>query len=144
MNNYIIHVSRQEGRCIASIPELCITGEASNPERALANVLLAESEELEKLLSSGLPVPQSVDGIHSLPKVRESLMKVARFFGKATAAFIVFLILSTAAVVMIYPTFEERGKTYLLGPAFKMNIHKMLKLLGISVCVEDKIGIVDP
>jgi len=140
MSNYIIHLSRQEGRCIASIPELCITGEASNPEHALANVLLAESEVLEKLISSGLPLPPSVDRIHPLPKVRELLMKAVWFFGKVTAAFVIFLALSAAVAVMIYPTFDERAKTYILSPAFKEHMHKMLKHLGISVCVEDKVS----
>lgn len=138
MSNYTIHLSRQEGRCIASIPELCITGEASNPEQALANVMLAESEVLEKLLAYGLPLPPSVDRINPLPKVHELLMKAAWFFGKVAAAFIIFLSLSAAVAVMIYPTFDERARTYILSPASKENMHKILKHLGISVCIEDK------
>jgi hypothetical protein len=63
MSNYIIHLSRQEGRCIASITELCITGEGANPEQTLDNVMLAESEVLEKLIASGLPLPPSLDRI---------------------------------------------------------------------------------
>ena len=65
MINYAIHLPRHEGRCIASIPERCIIREAANPEEALANVMLAESEVLEKLQSSGLPLPPSVDRIKS-------------------------------------------------------------------------------
>ena len=135
MSKYIIHLSRREGRCIASIPELCITGEASNPEQALTNVLLAESEVLEKLMTSGLPLPPSADRTHPLPKVRELLMKAAWFFGKVAAAFVIFLALSVAVASMIYPTF----KTYILSPASKEHMHKTLKHLGISICVEDKV-----
>jgi len=138
MINYTIHLSRREGQCIASIPELCITGEASNPEEALANVMLAESEALEKLRSSGLSLPPSVDLIHPLPKVRELLMKATCFFGKVAAAFIIFLVLSAAVAAMIYPTFNERARTYLYSTASNEHMHKMLKHLGISVCIEDK------
>lgn len=138
MSNYIIHLSRREERCIASIPELCITGEAANPEQALANVILAESEVLEKLLSSGLPLPPSVDRIHPLPKVHELLMKAARFAGKVAAAFVIVMVLSAAVAAMIYPIFHERARTYILSPASKEHTHKMLKHLGISVCIEDK------
>jgi hypothetical protein len=139
MTNYTIHLSRQKGRCIASIPELCITGEASNPEQALANVTGAESEVIEKLISSGLPLPPSVDRIYPLPKVRESLIKAAWFFGKTAAAVVIFLILSSAVAAMIYPTFDERARAYILSPASKVHVHKMLKHLGISVCVDDKV-----
>lgn len=139
MSNYTIHLSRQEGRCIAAIPELCITGEAANPEQALANVMLAESEVIEKLLSSGLPLPPSVDRIHLLPKVRELIMKAVWFFGKVAAAFVIFLVLSAAVAAMIYPTFDERARAYILSPASKEHMHKLLKYLGISVCVENKV-----
>lgn len=138
MSSYIIHLSRQEGCCIASIPELCITGEAANPEQALTNVILAESAVIEKLLSSGLPLPPSVYRIHPLSKVRELLMKAASFFGKVAAAFIIFLVLSAAVTAMVYPTFDARARTYILSPASKQHLHKMLKHFGISVCVGDK------
>jgi hypothetical protein len=139
MSNYTIHLSRREGRCIASIPELCISGEAANPEQALANVMLAESDALEKLRSSGLPLPPSVDQINPLPKAHELLMKAAWFFGKTAAAFVIFLILSAAVAAMVYPTFSERARTYILGSAAKEDLHKMLKHLGISVYIEDKV-----
>ena len=139
MSNYTIHLSRREGRCIASIPELCITGEASNPEQALANVMLAESEVIEKLIASGLPLPPSVDRIGPLPKVRELLMKATCFFGKVVAAFIIFLVLSVAVAAMIYPTFNERARAYILSPASNEHMHKILKHLGISFCIEDKV-----
>lgn len=138
MSNYSIHLSRLEGHCIASIPELCITGEASNPEQALANVLLAESEVIEKLITLGLPLPPSIDRIHPLPKVRELLTKAAWFFGKVAAAFVIFLALSAVVAAMIYPTFDERARAYILSPVSKENTHKILKHLGISVCIEDK------
>ena len=144
MSNYTIHLSRREGRCIASIPELCITGEASNPEQALANVILAESEALEKLATSGLPLPPSVDRIDPLPKVRELLMKTTCFFGKVAAAFIIFLVLTAAVAAIIYPTFNDRARAYILSPASKEHMHKMLKHLGISVCIEDKDGADNP
>ena len=139
MTNYTIRLSRRGGRCIASIPELCIAGEASNPEQALANVILEESEALEKLRSSGLPLPPSVDRIHPLPKVRKLLMKATCFVGKVAAAVVIFLALSAAVAAMIYPTFNERARTYLFSPASNEHTHKMLKHLGISVCIEDKV-----
>ncbi len=137
MSNYTIHLSRQKGGCIASIPELCITGEAANPAQALASVLRAESEVIEKLLASGLPLPPSVDLINPLFKVRNILIKAARFLGKVVAAFVIFLALSAVVAAMIYPTFVERARTYLSSPASKENMQKMLKHLGISVCIED-------
>lgn len=140
MGNYIIHLSRQEGCCVASIPELCITGESSDPAQALAKVMLAESEVLEKLIASGLPLPPSVDRINPLSKskVHELLMKAAWFFGKVAAAFVIFLALSAAVAAMIYPTFYERARTYIVSPDSKEDIQKILKHLGISICIEDK------
>lgn len=139
MSNYTIHLSRREKKCVASIPELCITGEASNPEQALANVILAESEALEKLRFSGLPLPPSLDRTRALPKVRELLMKAICFVGKVAAAFVIFLVLSAAVAAMIYPSFNERARTYILSPASNEHMNKMLKHLGISVCIEDKV-----
>lgn len=139
MSNYTIHLSRQKGRCIASIPELCITEEACNPDQALASVMLAETEVIDKLISSGVPLPPSADRSHPLPKVHELLMRAACFFGKAAAAFVIFLTLSAAVVAMIYPTFDERARTYILSPASKEHMQKILKHLGISICIEDKI-----
>lgn len=139
MSNYTIHVSRGEGRCLASIPELCITGEGAKPEEALANVMLVETEVIEKLISSGIPLPLSVDRIAPLSKVHELLIKATWFIGKTAAAFVIFLVLSAAVVAVIYPTFNERARTYILSPASKEHMQKILKHFGISVCVEDKV-----
>ena len=139
MSNYTIHLSRQEGCCIASIPELCITGEAANPEDALANVMLAEAEVLEKLKAARVTLPPASGRITPLPKVHALLMKAAWFFGKVAAAFVIFLLLSTAIVAMIYPIFDERARAYILSPASKENTQKIIKYLGISVCREAKV-----
>jgi hypothetical protein len=137
MSNYTIHLTRREGRCIASIPELCITGKAANPGEALANVMMAESEVLEKLTSSGLPLPPPVDRIHPFPKVHELFMKAALFSGRVIAAFIIFLVLSVAAAVVIYPSFDTRVRTYIQSPASREHMQKMLNHFGISVCIEN-------
>jgi predicted RNase H-like HicB family nuclease len=138
MSDYMIHLSRREGRYTASIPELCIAEEAASPEDALAGLLKAESEVVEQLKSSGLPLPPPVDRIRPLPKVRESLVKSVLFFGKVAAAFIIFLILTGAFAAIIYPSFDSRVREYLQSPASKEQVGRVLKHLGISVCIEDE------
>ena len=66
-------------------------------------------------------------------------MKAIWFFAKTAVAFIIFLTLSAAVVAMIYPTFDERARTYILSPASKEHMQKILKHLGISVCIDDKV-----
>lgn len=144
MGDYTILLSRRKGTCIASIPELCISSKAPEPEQALANVILAETEAIERLRSSGLPLPLPADKIDSLSKIHALFKKTMWFFLKVVAAFLILMVLSSTVVTIIYPTINERVKSYILSNTSKEDVHKIMKHLGISICVENKNKPVSP
>lgn len=133
MNLYTVQLSRRGGRCIADIPELCISVEAASPELALANVLLKEAEVIEKLHAEGIPIPLPFDKRSSHPRIRETLYKAAGFLGKSAAVYFIFLFLSAIIATIIFPSIISKAKEYIYSPTLKVQTQKLLKHLDIYI-----------
>lgn len=135
---YTILMTRAGGRCMASIPELCIAEKGSDPQEALAAALRAEAETRKAMGDAGKSLPPAGGRLDPLPGLTRAAGGYLAFFRDVLLGYVLVALITAVLVAIALPSARARAEEYLSGKEIAADAGRILARLGVAVCSEKR------
>ena len=137
-SSYVIHVSREASRSIASIPELCIAEIGATPEEAMLKVLRAESDAKKAFLLAVGAVPPSSERIDPFPRFSKNFTSYFSVLKKILFGYFVCFCLTALIFLMAFPSARTKVEQYLTSKELSTGVRAALAKAGVAACLESR------